>query len=62
MTDFLWQKNPTDIDHKIMAFMAGQDVILDRQLFVYDLQASSAHVKGLASIGVLQADEGRGQA
>lgn len=57
MTDFLWQKNPTDIDHKIMAFMAGQDVILDRQLFVYDLQASSAHVKGLASIGVLQADE-----
>lgn len=57
MTDFLWQKSPTDIDHKIMAFMAGQDVILDRQLFVYDLQASSAHVKGLASIGVLQSGE-----
>ncbi|MCJ7557987.1 MAG: argininosuccinate lyase [Gammaproteobacteria bacterium] len=57
MTDFLWQKNPATIDSKIMAFMAGQDVILDRQLFVYDLKASAAHVKGLASIGILDTDE-----
>ena len=57
MTDFLWQKSPSTIDSKIMAFMAGQDVILDRQLFVYDLTASAAHVKGLASIGILNSPE-----
>jgi argininosuccinate lyase len=54
MTDFLWQKSPGEIDAKIMAFMAGEDVILDRQLLVYDIQASSAHVRGLVSIGILQ--------
>lgn len=57
MADFLWKKTDIPVDEKIMAFMAGQDVVLDRQLFVYDLQASSAHVKGLESIDILSGED-----
>lgn len=57
MADFLWKKTDVPVDEKIMAFMAGQDVVLDRQLFVYDLQASAAHVKGLESIEILSPEE-----
>jgi argininosuccinate lyase len=53
MPDYLWQKDAASVDDRVMAFMAGDDVILDRQLFVYDLRASRAHAKGLAKIGLL---------
>jgi len=53
MADFIWQKNDAEIDRRVMAFMAGEDVVLDRNLFKYDLRASVAHVHGLASIGIL---------
>lgn len=36
----------------VMEFLAGEDVILDRQLFVYDIQASRAHIQGLARINI----------
>src|SRR4029079_17147976 len=38
-------------------FLAGDDVLLDREIFLYDIQASKAHVEGLARINVLGADE-----
>jgi argininosuccinate lyase len=57
MTNVLWQKSDTSIDRKLMDFMAGEDVVLDRQLFIYDIRASAAHVKGLASINILDEDE-----
>lgn len=57
MTDFIWQKEHADVDRRIMAFMAGEDVILDRDLFPYDLQASRAHVRALAAIGILDDDD-----
>ena len=57
MADYLWKKSAVTVDEKIMAFMAGQDVVLDRQLFAYDLQASAAHVKGLHSIEILGSEE-----
>jgi len=57
MADFLWKKSDVPVDEKIMTFMAGQDVVLDRQLFVYDLQASAAHVKGLESIEILSSED-----
>jgi argininosuccinate lyase len=59
MADFIWQKNDAEIDRRIMEFMAGEDVILDRSLFVHDLRASVAHVNGLASIGILKGGEAR---
>ncbi|NNF15278.1 MAG: argininosuccinate lyase [Gammaproteobacteria bacterium] len=40
-----------------MHFLAGEDVQLDRKLFLFDIQATQAHVQGLASINVLSAAE-----
>ncbi|MFK8014718.1 MAG: argininosuccinate lyase [Gammaproteobacteria bacterium] len=57
MTDFLWQKAATDVDARVMAFMAGDDVVLDRQLFAFDIRASRAHAEGLASIKVISEPE-----
>ena len=44
----IWQKNKqASIDKTIMDFMAGEDILLDKQMILYDIQASQAHVKGL---------------
>ena len=56
MTDPLWQKSGTRIDARIMRFLAGDDVILDREFFLQDIAASRAHVEGLANIGVVSTD------
>ncbi len=53
MTQPLWQKKDTRIDERIMRFTAGNDVVLDREFFLYDIAASKAHVEGLARIGVV---------
>lgn len=54
----IWQKNlEAAVDKDIMDYMAGEDIILDRQLIEYDIQASVAHVKGLESIKLLTANE-----
>jgi argininosuccinate lyase len=57
MSGLLWQKEGVEIDPRIMRFLAGDDVLLDRELFPYDVQASKAHVEGLARIGLLDAGE-----
>ncbi len=57
MTDFLWQKSGIRTDERIMRFLAGDDVILDREFLLHDIEASKAHVGGLANIGILSADE-----
>ena len=57
MTQPLWQKSGIQIDAKIMRFLAGDDVLLDREFFLHDITASKAHVEGLANIGVVSADE-----
>lgn len=57
MTQPLWQKSTTSINQTMMDYMAGEDVILDRELIQYDITASKAHVKGLCSINLLTADE-----
>lgn len=57
MSELLWQKPGVEIDPRIMRFLAGDDVLLDRELFPHDVQASKAHVEGLARIGLLDAAE-----
>ena len=57
MSDLLWQKAGVETDARIMRFLAGSDVLLDREFFLYDIEASKAHVEGLARIGVVSADE-----
>jgi argininosuccinate lyase len=53
----LWQKEGTRTDQRIMRFLAGDDVILDREFFLHDIEASKAHVGGLANIGIVSDDE-----
>lgn len=57
MTQPLWQKSGIQIDKRIMQFLAGDDVLLDREFFLHDITASKAHVEGLAHIGVVSEDE-----
>jgi argininosuccinate lyase len=57
MSDLLWQKPGVETDARIMLFLAGDDVVLDREFFLHDIQASRAHVEGLARIGVVSIDE-----
>src|SRR6185437_3533249 len=57
MTQPLWQKSGVQIDAKIMQFLAGDDVLLDREFFLHDIAASKAHVEGLANIGVMTPEE-----
>ncbi len=57
MPDPVWHKGRHDTDERIMRYLAGDDVVLDRVLFPYDLRASAAHVGGLARIGLLTQEE-----
>jgi argininosuccinate lyase len=57
MSDLLWQKPGVEVDPAIQAFLAGDDVVLDREFFLHDIAASQAHAEGLQRIGVLSAGE-----
>ena len=57
MSDLLWQKPGVAVDAKIQAFLAGDDVLLDREFFLHDIRASRAHAQGLARIGILSDEE-----
>jgi argininosuccinate lyase len=57
MSDLLWQKDGVQVDARIMQFMAGNDVVLDREFFLHDISASKAHVESLQHIGVVSDEE-----
>ncbi len=57
MAELLWQKPGVEVDAGIQAFLAGDDVILDREFFLHDIAASKAHAQGLQQIGILSFDE-----
>ena len=57
MKNYLWQEGGGSIDAAIAEFTAGEDVVLDRQLFVFDIQATAAHVRGLQRIGIVSDSE-----
>lgn len=57
MSGLLWQKPGVAVDAQIQRFLAGDDVILDREFFLHDITASRAHAEGLQRIGILSAQE-----
>lgn len=61
MKDLIWRKagNKGELSGDVLDFLAGEDVLLDRQLIGFDIEASRAHVMGLAEIGLLSAEEAR---
>ncbi|MEH6407594.1 MAG: argininosuccinate lyase [Leeuwenhoekiella sp.] len=52
----LWDKG-TSIDDKIMNFTVGNDREIDMHIAAYDVQATTAHVKMLHKIGILDKSE-----
>lgn len=59
MNKLLWQTDSHEpIDKTIMEFMAGEDIVLDRELFLFDVHATAAHVRGLQRINILSTSEG----
>jgi len=59
MKDLIWKKQGKGdaVDEAVMDFLAGEDVVLDRELLLFDIQASAAHAQGLAQAGILNDDE-----
>lgn len=57
MSTLLWQKPGVAVDARIQRFLAGDDVVLDREFFLQDIAASRAHAEGLHRIGILSAQE-----
>lgn len=57
MSNLLWQKPGVAIDVRIQSFLAGEDVILDREFLPFDIEASRVHAQGLHRIGILDAEE-----
>jgi argininosuccinate lyase len=54
MKTYLWSdQDNANIDKELMDFMAGQDIKLDKHLFVYDITATQAHIGGLNTINIL---------
>ena len=54
MKNTIWQESGGEVDRAISEFTAGEDVILDRHLFPFDIRATAAHVRGLERIGILE--------
>ena len=46
-----------EVDARIQRFLAGDDVVLDREFFLFDIHASRAHAEGLEQIGILSQEE-----
>ncbi len=57
MSNLLWQKPGVEVDAAIQEFLAGEDVVLDREFLLFDIRASRAHAEGLQRIGILTAAE-----
>ena len=57
MAELLWQKPGVAVDAQIQRFLAGDDVVLDREFFLHDIAASTAHAEGLQRIGILSVQE-----
>lgn len=54
MNTLLWNKEGVVTSASIMQFLAGEDVILDHELFRFDIQATAAHVNGLGLRGLMK--------
>ena len=55
----IWNTRKDGQNQAVDKFLSGEDILLDRELFLYDVQSSIAHVEELRSIGVLNNSESR---
>ena len=57
MNKKIWNTSGVKVSDKISSFLAGEDIELDNSIFIYDIDATIAHIKGLQSINVLKKNE-----
>jgi argininosuccinate lyase len=57
MSKKIWNTKGVESSYDIASFLAGEDIELDKSIFIYDIDATIAHIKGLASIGVIKKNE-----
>ncbi len=53
----LWSKPGVKVDAAIQDFLAGDDVILDREFMLYDIEASMVQANSLQRVGILTEEE-----
>ena len=53
----IWNTSGVKISEEISSFLAGEDIELDNFIFIYDIDATIAHIKGLQSINILKKNE-----
>ena len=53
----IWNKNIKTSNSSIDIFLSGADIVLDQELFLYDIEASIAHAEELKAINILNASE-----
>ena len=57
MNKKLWNNKTSNTSEEITSFLAGEDIELDKFIFIYDIDASLAHVRALQSIGIIKKNE-----
>ena len=53
----IWNKNIKTSNESIEVFLSGEDILLDQELFMYDIEASIAHAEELREVGILNGSE-----
>lgn len=56
-TNYLWQKDEGTVHPKIQQFLTGEDILFDRSLFSFDIQASKTYAQALVSCNILTTEE-----
>ena len=57
MNKKIWDTSGVKVSDEISSFLAGEDIELDNSIFIYDIDATIAHIKGLQSINILKKNE-----
>ena len=57
MNKKIWNTSGIKVSTEISSFLAGEDIELDNSIFIYDIDATIAHIKGLQAINILKKNE-----
>ena len=53
----IWNQSSKDKNTAIDVFLSSEDIVLDQELFLYDIEASIAHAHELENINILTKSE-----
>ena len=57
MNKKIWNAKGKQQSDEVVSFLAAEDIKLDKSIFIYDIDATSAHARGLSSIGIIKKSE-----